>query len=73
MDCSWAVGVRASRTKTCVSAVATVEHQPTSEAKDLDCWSKVMLSDQSTFCISFGNLGPRVWRKRVKFPESVMV
>ncbi len=48
-------------------------------------WSKVMFSDESTFCISFGNQGPRVWRKRgeaqnprclrssVKFPQSVMV
>ncbi len=48
-------------------------------------WSKVMFSDESTFWISFGNQGPRVWRKRgeaqnprclrssVKFPQSVMV
>ncbi|KAI2649396.1 Transposable element Tcb2 transposase [Labeo rohita] len=48
-------------------------------------WSKVMFSDGSKFCISFGNQGPRVWRKRgeaqnpcclrssVKFPQSVMV
>ena len=48
-------------------------------------WSKVMFSDESQFCISFGNQGPRVWRKRgeaqnprclkssVKFPQSVMV
>ncbi len=48
-------------------------------------WSKVMSSDESKFCISFGNQGPRVWRKRgeaqnprclrssVKFPQSVMV
>ncbi len=46
---------------------------------------KVMFSDESKFCISFGNQGPRVWRKRgeaqnprclrssVKFPQSVMV
>ncbi len=27
-------------------------------------WSKVMFSDESTFSISFGNQGPRVWRKR---------
>ncbi len=27
-------------------------------------WSKVMFSDESTFCIFFGNQGPRVWRKR---------
>ncbi len=48
-------------------------------------WSKVMFSDESQFCISFGNQGPTVWRKRgeaqnprclrssVKFPQSVMV
>ncbi len=48
-------------------------------------WSNVMFSDESTFSISFGNQGPRVWRKRgeaqnprclrssVKFPQSVMV
>ncbi len=44
-----------------------------------------MFSDESKFCISFGNQGPRFWRKRgeaqnprclrssVKFPQSVMV
>ncbi len=48
-------------------------------------WSKVLFSDESTFCFSFGNQGPRVWRKRgetqnpcflkssVKFPQSVMI
>ncbi len=48
-------------------------------------WSKVLFSNESTFCISFVNQGPRVWRKRgeaqnpcclkssVKFPQSVMV
>ncbi len=47
-------------------------------------WSKVLFSDESKFCISFGNQGPRVWRKggeahsssgfksSVKFPQSVM-
>ncbi len=46
---------------------------------------KFMFSDERNFCISFGNQGPRVWRKRgethnprclrssVKFPQSVMV
>ncbi len=45
-------------------------------------WSKVLFSDESKFCISFGNRGPRVWRKSgeaqnpcclkssVKFPQS---
>ncbi len=48
-------------------------------------WSKVIFSDESTFCISFGKKGPRVWRKSgetqnpcclkssVKFPQSVMI
>ncbi len=48
-------------------------------------WSKVLFSDESKFCFSFGNQGPRVWRKSgeaqnpsclkysVKFPRSVMI
>ncbi len=46
---------------------------------------KVIFSDESKFCISFGNQGPRVWRKggearspsclksSVKFTQSVMI
>ncbi len=48
-------------------------------------WSKVLFSDESKFCISFGNQGHRVWRKggeahsprclksSVKFPQSVII
>ncbi len=48
-------------------------------------WSKVLFSDESKCCISFGNQAPRVWRKSgetpnpcclkssVKFPQSVMI
>ncbi len=47
-------------------------------------WSKVLFSDESKFCISIGNQGPRFWRKgeahspsclksSVKFPHSVMI
>ncbi len=48
-------------------------------------WSKVLFSDESTFCISSGKQGPRVWKKSgeaqnpcclkssVKFPQSVMI
>ncbi len=48
-------------------------------------WSKVLFSDESKFCILFGNQGHRVWRKggeahspscltsSVKFPQSVMI
>ena len=48
-------------------------------------WSKVIFSDESKVCLSFGNQGPRVWRKTgekqnprclmssVKYPQSVMI
>ncbi len=48
-------------------------------------WSTVLFSDESKFCISFGNQGPRVWRKggeahslsclksSVNVPQSVMI
>ncbi len=48
-------------------------------------WSKVLFSDESKFCISFGTQGHRVWRKSgeaqnpcclkssVKFTQSVMI
>ncbi len=48
-------------------------------------WSKVLFSDECKFCISFGNQGPKVWRKggeahspsclksSVKLPQSVMI
>ncbi|KAI2648037.1 Transposable element Tcb1 transposase [Labeo rohita] len=48
-------------------------------------WSKVLFSDESKFCMSFGNQGARVWRKTgerempkclkssVKYTQSVMV
>ncbi len=57
------------------------------EKKNWDCSPVVQspLSDESKFCISFGNQGPRVWRKggeaqspsclesSAKFPQSVMI
>ncbi len=59
-------------------------------AKEKNNWTvaqlfKVLFSDESKFCISFGNQGPRVWRKSeeaqnpcylkssVKLPQSVMI
>ncbi len=48
-------------------------------------WSKILFTDESKFCISFGNQGPRVWMKSgevenpwclkssVKFPQSLMI
>ncbi len=34
-------------------------------------WSKVLFSDESKFCISFINQGPRVWRKVEKLITQV--
>ncbi len=34
-------------------------------------WSKVLFSDESKFCISFVNQGPRVWRKVEKLIAQV--
>ncbi len=48
-------------------------------------WSKILFSDESQFCFSFGNQGPKAWRKTgetqnpcclkssVKFLKSVMI
>ncbi len=89
-------GVKASRatTQTCQG----IWLQVSSEAKEplvtwakekknwtVAQWFKVLFSDESKFCISFGNQGPRIWRKggevhspsclksSVKFPQSVMI
>ncbi len=35
-------------------------------------WSKVLFSDESKFCISFGNQGLRVWRKGEKLIAQVV-
>ncbi len=92
-------GVSASRVTTLRRLLekgyqATSEPETTSEASYLGVeknnwtvaqWSKVLFSDESKFCISFGNQGPRVWTKSgeaqnpcclkssVKFPPSVMI
>ena len=55
------------------------------EELDVAHWTKVLFTNESKFCITFGNIGPRVWRlpgeenqpgctkSSVKFPQSVMV
>ncbi len=59
--------------------------RPLTWAKEKKNWTKVLFSDESKFCISFGSKGPRVWRKggeahsssclksTVKFPQSVTI
>ncbi len=36
-------------------------------------WFKVLFSDESKFCISFWNQGPRVWRKSGEATESMLL
>ena len=55
------------------------------EELDGDSLTKVLFTDESKSCMTFGNKGPRVWRllkeenqpdctkSSVKFPQSVMV
>ncbi len=91
MDWGWGQGIKRHHTQTVSRNLATVccQRRLTS-AKEKKNWTvaqwfKVLFSDESKFCISFGNQGPRVWRKggevhspsclksSVKFPQSVMI
>ncbi len=90
MDWGWGQGIK-STTHRCVKEFGYSCHQRrltwAKEKKNWTVaqWSKVLFSDESKFCISFGNQGPRVWRKggeahspsclksSVKFPQSVMI
>ncbi len=86
-------GVKASRATThrCVNEFGySCRQRRLTWAKEKKNWtvvqlSKVLFSDESKFCISFGNQGPRIWMKSgeahsasclkssVKFPQSVMI
>ncbi len=86
-------GVKASRATThrCVKEFGYSCHQRrltwAKEKKNWTVaqWSKELFSDENKFCISFGNQGPRVWRKggeahspsclksSVNFPQFVMI
>ncbi len=83
MDWGWGQGIKASFGNSCCQRRLTW-------AKEKKNWTvaqlfKVLFSDESKFCISFGNQGPRVWRKggeahspsclksSGKFPQSVII
>ncbi len=90
MDWDWGQGIK-STTHRRVEEFGYICHQRrltwTKKKKNwtIAQWSKVLFSDESKFCISVGNQGPRVWRKggeahspsclksSVKFPQSVMI
>ncbi len=89
MDWGWGQGIKSHHTQTCQFGYSCRQRRLTwaKEKKNwtVTQWSKVLFSDESKFCISFGNQGPRVWRKdgeahspsclksSVKFPQSVMI
>ncbi len=90
MDWGWGQGIKSHHTQTCQWIWLKLSSGRLTWAKEkknltVAQWSKVLFSDESKFCISFGNQGPRVWRKggeahspsclksSVKFPQSVMI
>ncbi len=90
MDWGWGQGIKSHHTQTCQGIGYSCRQRRLTWAKEkknmtVAQWSKVLFSDERKFCISFGNQGPRVWRKggeahspsclksSVKFPQSVMI
>ncbi len=86
----WGQGIKSHHTQTCQEFGYSCRQRRLTWAEEeknwtVAQWSKVLFSDESKFCISFGNQGPRVWRKggeahrssclksSVKFSQSVMI
>ncbi len=89
MDWGWGQGIKSTTHRRVKDFGYSCRQRRLTWAKEknwtVSQWSKVLFSDESKFCISFGNQGPRVWRKggeahspsclksSVKFPQSVMI
>ncbi len=90
MDWGWGQGIKSHHTQTCQGIWLQLSSEASYLGKEkknwtIAQWCKILFSDESKFCISFGNQGPRVWRKgeeahspsclksSVKFPQSVMI
>ncbi len=89
MDWGWGQGIKSTTHRRVKEFGYSCHQRHLTWAKEKNWtvaqWSKVFFSDESKFCISFGNQGPRVWRKGgeahspsclkscVKFPLSVMI
>ncbi len=89
MDWVWGQGIRSTTHRRVEEFGYSCHQRRLTSAKEKNWtvaqWSKVLFSDESKFCISFVNQGPRVWRKggeahspsflksSVKFPQSVMI
>ncbi len=91
MNWGWGQGIKSHHTQRRVKEFGYSCHQRrltwAKEKKNWTVaqWFKVVFSDESKFCISFGNQGPGIWRKggeahstsclksSVKFSQSVMI
>ncbi len=76
MDWGWSQGIKSHHTQTCQGIWLQLSSETSYLAKEkknwtVAQWSKVLFSDESKFCISFGNQGPRVWRKVEKLIAQV--
>ncbi len=89
MDWGWGQGIKSHNTQMCQGIWLQLSSEASTWAKEKN-WTvaqcpKVLFSDESKFCISFGNQCPRVWKKggeahspsclksSVKFPQPVMI
>ncbi len=88
MDWGWGQGIKSHHTQTCQGIWLQLSQRRLTWAKEKKNWTvaqwfKVLFSDESNCCISFGNQGPKVWRKggkahspscfKFKFPQTVMI
>ncbi len=76
MDWSWGQGIKSHHTQTCQEFGYSCRQRHLTWAKEkknwtVVQWSKVLFSDESKFCISFGNQGPRVWGRVEKLIAQV--
>ncbi len=76
MDWGWGQGIKSHHTQTCQGIWLQLSSMRLTWAKEkknwtVAQWSKVLFSDESKFCISFGNQGPRVRRKVEKLIAQV--
>ncbi len=68
MDWGWGQGIKSTTHRRVEEFGYSCLQRRLTWAKEKKNWtvaqrSKVLFSDESKFCISFGNQGPRVWRK----------
>ncbi len=68
MDWGWGQGIKSTTHRPVEEFVYSCRQRHLTWSKEKKIWtvaqwSKFLFSDESKFCISFGNQGPRVWRK----------